>query len=138
MEHRTAGGFSPSRTVAEAVPPGRATLLAPLNNWSEELIKFKVAAYPGRVYYGQIDKTKIDEIYLDLYSLYGSSDVSGMEEKAIDFTRRLVTTRLLHFTKTGLETFIDTADGELWRLMFYATMANPRNLGHTLRVEMQG
>jgi hypothetical protein len=36
------------------------TLLAPLNNWSEELIKFKVAAYPYRVYYGQIDKTKID------------------------------------------------------------------------------
>lgn len=27
-------------------------LLAPLNNWSEEFIKFKVAAYPGRIYYG--------------------------------------------------------------------------------------
>jgi hypothetical protein len=108
------------------------TLLAPLNNWSEELIKFKVAAYPGRVYYGQIDKTKIDEIYLDLYSLYGASDVSGMEEKAIDFTRRLVTTRLLYYTKTGPETFFDTVDDDLWRLMFYATMANPRNLGHVL------
>jgi hypothetical protein len=108
------------------------TLLAPLNNWSEELIKFKIAAYPGRIYYGQIDKTKIDEIYLDLYSLYGASDVSGMEEKAIDFTRRLITTRLRHFTKTGPETFFDVVDTELWRLMFYATMANPRNLGHIL------
>ena len=39
------------------------TILAPLNNWSDELIKFKVAGYPGRVYYGKIDKTKIDEIY---------------------------------------------------------------------------
>ena len=56
-------------------------LLAPLNNWSEELIKFKVAAYPHRVYYGQIDKTKIDEIYLDLYRLYGTSDVSAMDKK---------------------------------------------------------
>ena len=37
------------------------TLLAPLNNWSDELIKFKIAAYPNRVYYGQIDKTKVDE-----------------------------------------------------------------------------
>jgi len=108
------------------------TILAPLKNWSEELIKFKVAAYPGRVYYGQIDKTKIDEIYLDLYNLYGASDVSGMEEKAIDFTRRLVTTRLLHFTGKSAETFFDTVDDKFWRLMFYATMANPRNLGHIL------
>ncbi len=60
-------------------------LLAPLNNWSEELIKFKIAAYPHRVYYGQIDKTKIDEIYLDIYRLYGTNDVAAMEEKAIDF-----------------------------------------------------
>jgi hypothetical protein len=108
------------------------TLLAPLNNWSDELIKFKVAAYPGRVYYGKIDKTKIDEIYLDPYSLYGASDVSGMEEKAIDFTRRLISTRIYHFTGVGPEIFFDFVDDELWRLMFYATMANPRNLGHLL------
>jgi hypothetical protein len=36
------------------------------------------------VYYGKIDKTKIDEIYLDIYRLYGTTDVSAMEEKAID------------------------------------------------------
>ncbi len=107
-------------------------LLAPLNNWSEELIKFKVAAYPGRVYYGKIDKTKIDEIYLDPYSLYGSGDVSRMEERAIDFTRRLVTNRLGHYTDSGPELFFDAVDDDLWRLMFYATMANPRNLGHIL------
>lgn len=53
-------------------------LLAPLNNWSEEFIKFKVAAYPGRIYYGEIDKTKIDEVFLDIYKLYGSSDVSNL------------------------------------------------------------
>jgi Cdc6-like AAA superfamily ATPase len=40
-------------------------LLAPLNNWSDEFIKFKVAAYPGRLYYGAIDKTKVDEVFLD-------------------------------------------------------------------------
>jgi hypothetical protein len=42
-------------------------LLAPLNNWSNELVKFKVAACPGRIYYGEIDKSKIDEISLDTY-----------------------------------------------------------------------
>jgi hypothetical protein len=28
------------------------TLLAPLNNWSNELVKFKIAAYPSRIYFG--------------------------------------------------------------------------------------
>ena len=92
------------------------TLLAPLNNWSEELIKFKVAAYPHRVYYGQIDKTKIDEIYLDLYRLYGTTDVSAMEEKAIDFTKRLVTGRLNHFASCGLAPFAEAEDENLWRV----------------------
>ncbi|MGA9882649.1 MAG: hypothetical protein WBQ34_02905 [Candidatus Acidiferrales bacterium] len=108
------------------------TLLAPLNNWSEELIKFKVAAYPHRVYYGQIDKTKIDEIYLDLYRLYGTTDVSAMEEKAIDFTKRLVTGRLQHYAKCGLERFVEEADDNLWRQFFYASMGNPRTLGYLL------
>jgi hypothetical protein len=64
-------------------------LLAPLNNWSDEFIKFKVAAYPGRIYYGEIDRTKIDEVHLDLFYLFGTSDVTTMEEHAITFTRRL-------------------------------------------------
>ena len=107
------------------------TLLAPLNNWSDELIKFKVAAYPNRVYYGQIDKTKIDEIYLDLYRLYGTTDVSAMEDKAIDFTRRLVESRLEHFAHCGLAAFVSSND-DLWRLLFYASMGNPRILGYLL------
>lgn len=108
------------------------TVLAPLNNWSDELIKFKVAAYPGRIYYGQIDKTKIDEIYLDLYKLYGSTDVSGMEEKAIDFTRRLVDRRLQCYCKCDSAVFIEAKGEDIWRLLFYATMANPRILGYLL------
>ena len=79
------------------------SLLAPLNNWSDELIKFKVAAYPGRVYYGQIDKTKIDEVALDLFSLYGTTDVSDMEEKGIDFTRRLIERRLEEYCGLGFK-----------------------------------
>jgi DNA-binding MarR family transcriptional regulator len=108
------------------------TLLAPLNNWSEELIKFKIAAYPGRVYYGQIDKTKVDEIYLDLYRLYGTSDVSAMEEKAIDFTKRLVNSRLQYFAKCGLGPFIESEEESIWKLLFYASMGNPRILGYLL------
>lgn len=108
-------------------------LLAPLNNWSDELIKFKVAAYPGRIYYGQIDKTKIDEVNLDIYSLYGTSDIAGMEDKAVDFTRRIVEKRLEHYGHLQAKDFFDPrTEDEIWRQMFYATMANPRNLGYLL------
>ena len=107
-------------------------LLARLNNWSDEFIKFKVAAYPGRIYYGQIDKTKVDEIYLDLYQLYGSGDVGRMEESAIDFTRRIVSGRVEYFAKISITSFLDGDETEIWRQMFYASMANPRTLGWVL------
>ncbi len=52
-------------------------ILAPLNNWSNELIKFKVAAYPGRIYYGKLDPLKMDEIYL------GSGPIKPFERAAV-------------------------------------------------------
>lgn len=108
------------------------TVLAPLNNWGEELVKFKVAAYPGRVYYGAIDKSKIDEVQLDLYALYGRTDVSDMEEKAILFTRNLIERRIRHFCRSTGDVYLDTDDLELWRALFYASMSNPRILGYVL------
>ena len=45
------------------------TIVAPLNNWSEEFIRFKVAFYPSCVHYGNIDPGKIDIINLDFYIL---------------------------------------------------------------------
>jgi hypothetical protein len=107
-------------------------ILAPLNNWSDELIKFKVAAYPGLIYYGAIDRSKIDEQNLDVYSLYGVTDVSDMEDKCIDFTQRLLDNRLQHFCHCGMETFATNDEPDLWRTLFYATNGNPRNLGYLL------
>ncbi len=107
-------------------------ILAPLNNWSNELIKFKVAAYPGRIYLGKIDPTKVDEVYLDLYKLYGEKDVSTMEDKATDFTRRLVDSRFSHFLNKKFDEFCDEDADAVYRQLFYASMANPRILGHLL------
>lgn len=107
-------------------------LIAPLNNWSEELIKFKVAAYPGRIYYGSLDKSKIDEVSLDLHSIYGNATVSDMEFKAVDFTKRLVGRRLEHF---GLDPgrYLDQRNAEqVWVALFQASLGNPRTLGYIL------
>ena len=107
-------------------------LMAPLNNWSEELVKFKVAAYPGRIYYGGLDKSKIDEVSLDLHNLYGQASVQEMETKGVDFTRRLVTRRFEHFELQVLR-YIDSRNSEIiWRSLFQASMGNPRVLGYIL------
>ena len=83
-------------------------ILAPLNNWSDEFIKFKIAAYPGRLYYGKIDPGKIDTIYLDFYNLYSQFDRDKMEVSATDFARRLVDSRIKYFTNTNTDEFFDT------------------------------
>jgi hypothetical protein len=107
-------------------------LLAPMNNLSDEFIKLKIAAYPGRIYLGAIDRTKIDEVYLDLYKLYGAADITKLEESGIDFTRRLVTQRLVHFCKGEPTRFFERNFDEVIRQLFNASLCNPRILGHVL------
>jgi DNA-binding MarR family transcriptional regulator len=108
------------------------TILAPLNNWSNELIKFKIAAYPGRIYYGKLDPLKMDEIYLDLFKLYGSNDVGTMEDKAIDFTQRLLENRIQHYCKRPFTEFCSSGLANVMRHLFFASLGNPRTLGHVL------
>ncbi|XAP77793.1 hypothetical protein ABC955_14620 [Citromicrobium bathyomarinum] len=108
------------------------SVLGPLNNWSNELVKFKIACYPNRVYLGPIDPQKIDEVSLDMFRLYGETDVSTMEEKAIDFTRRLIDSRLEHYAGKPFSHFCEEEGEGLYRQMYYASMANPRSLGHIL------
>jgi hypothetical protein len=108
------------------------TILAPLNNWSDEFIKLKIAVYPGRLYAGEIDLSKVDQVYLDIYRAYGRNDVANMEERAIDFTRRLVATRLRHFCNETPEEYFESDSDDLWRTLFYACMGNPRILGYVL------
>lgn len=108
------------------------TLIAPLNNWSNELVKFKIAAYPGRIYYGKLDKSKLDEVNLDLYSLYGQNSVSEMESKGVDFTRRLLQRRFDYFN-VDVSDYIDERNSDaVWTALFNASMGNPRTLGYIL------
>jgi hypothetical protein len=106
-------------------------LISPLSRWSD-FIKFKIAAYPGRVYLGSLDTTKMEIFNLDMYGLYGGSGVNKMEEKAIDFVQRLIEKRVQHYCKVDADTFFNLRGAELWRSLFYASMANPRTLGHIL------
>jgi DNA-binding MarR family transcriptional regulator len=108
------------------------TILAPFNNWSEEFIKLKIAVYPGRLYTGAIDLSKVDEIYLDIYRAYGQNDITSMEEKAKDFTMRLVSARTQYFCKEGPDEFFETSSQDLWLTLYHACLGNPRILGYIL------
>ncbi len=110
-------------------------ILTPLNNWSEEFIKFKVAAYPNRIYFGKIDPGKVDVINLDFYNLYSEFDRDKMENSAIDFTKRLIDKRINHYIKKESSTFFDTSKedmNEYYELLFQVSMNVPRILGYIL------
>jgi len=109
------------------------TIVAPLNNWSEEFIKFKVAFYPSRVHYGNIDPGKIDIINLDFYNLYSEFDVNKMEENAIGFTKRLLNNHF-SFYSGGIEKYFDVKLNmdEVYILFFRTSMNVPRIMGYLL------
>jgi hypothetical protein len=110
-------------------------VLAPLNNWSDEFIKFKIAAYPNRIYYGKIDPGKVDTINLDFYNLYSEFDRNKMEEGAIDFTKRIIEKRFQHFVKKPTSLFFDTSKFSMedyYKLIFQTSMNVPRIIGYIL------
>lgn len=108
-------------------------ILAPLNNTSDEKIKLKVAAYPGRVYYGNIDPGKIDILNLDFFNLYKSSEVQTMEEKATDYTKRLLENRFQSFGINPIDYFSPASElKEYYTLLFQVSFNVPRLIGHIL------
>jgi len=107
------------------------SLISPLTRWSD-FIKFKIAAYPGRVYLGSLDKTKVEEFHLDIYGLYGGSGVTKMEEKATDFVKRVIERRTSIYCKAETDLYFETRSEDIWKVLFYSSMANPRILGHIM------
>src|SRR5690606_36385107 len=108
-------------------------ILSPLNNSSDEKVKLKVAAYPGRVYYGNIDPGKIDTIRLDFYEIYKSNDLQTMESRSIDYTERLLRTRFDEFGEEIEQYFDPSQDmSEYFRMIFECSFNVPRIIGYLL------
>lgn len=111
------------------------TILAPLNNTSNEKIILKVAAYPGRSYFGNIDPSKVDILNLDFYHLYKSADVQTMEHKAIDYTKRLIENRFQAFGIKPQDFFSNSnIINDYYELLFQVSFNVPRLMGHILHL----
>lgn len=111
--------------------------VAPLNNNSEDFVKFKIAIYPHRFYYGKLDNSKLDEISLEFYDAYYSfekkTNISKMEALALDYTQRLLKKRLdLFFPNNNWNRFFDLSETELFDILFSTSFNNPRKIGYLL------
>ncbi|NDP28877.1 MAG: hypothetical protein GZ087_15870 [Flavobacterium sp.] len=108
--------------------------IAPLNNLSENFIKFKIATYRGRLYLGKIDRSKIDFIHLDFFEAYNIyKSISRMEELALEYTKRLISNRSkLFFKDSDFYSFFEIKEEELHEMLFDVSMNIPRKLGYIL------
>jgi DNA-binding PadR family transcriptional regulator len=111
--------------------------IAPLDNLSNDFVKFKIAAYPNRFYYGRLDNAKIDEISLDFFDAFYSFEkkvnISKMETLALDYTKRLMKKRLdLFFPNNHWERFFEMNEDELIDLLFSVSFNIPRKIGYIL------
>lgn len=111
--------------------------VAPLNNLSEDFVKFKIAIYPNRFYYGKLDNSKIDEVSLDFFDAFYSYekvvDINKMEALALDYTKRLLKKRLdLFFPNNNWEKYFSLSEVELIDILFSVSFNNPRKIGFIL------
>ena len=108
-------------------------ILSPLNNASDEMVRLKIAGYPGRVYYGKIDPGKVDHIGLDFYDLYKSSEIQASESSAVDYLQRLLERRFEAFRAKPADYFDQTVPlADYYRLLFEITLNVPRLIGYIL------
>jgi hypothetical protein len=116
------------------------SLIAPIIASYNDTFKIKIAAYPGRVYMGITDATKIVPVPLDFYDAFelSSANYVGVENAAIDYIKRTLEKRLYEFTKGHInisDIFKITDEVTLkdyLKLLFECTAAIPRSLGFIL------
>ena len=109
--------------------------VTPLNNLSEDFIKFKIATYPGRFYRGMLDPQKYDVIKLDFYDAYSSlKNITLIEDHSIDYTTRIIENRLAHFygDKKEFYDLFDMNKKDLYEILFEVSLNIPRKLGYIL------
>lgn len=117
------------------------SLVAPIISSYNKYFKVKIAAYPGRVYIGNIDTTKLPSLSLDFYDAFERilhhNKYTEIEKFAMDYIERTLRKRIDVYTdySISLEEIFDEKKGDLneyMKQMFYATACIPRAMGFIL------
>lgn len=115
------------------------SLVAPIISSYNTFFKVKIAAYPSRVYLGNIDSSKLLTHSLDFYDVYEKSanNYLQVEELAMNYVERTLRKRIQVFTENQveLEEIFDTSKTEFReyiKVLFYCSAGIPRSLGYIL------
>lgn len=115
------------------------SLVAPIISSYNTFFKVKIAAYPSRIYLGNIDSSKLLTHSLDFYDVYekSASNYLQVEELAMDYVERTLRRRIQVFTEgqVDLEEIFDVSKAkfrEYIRILFYCSAGIPRSIGYIL------
>ena len=116
------------------------SLISPIISSYNETFKIKIAAYPSRIYMGNIDATKIPTVPLDFYDAFEQStnNYAGVEKAATEYIKRTLEKRLEVFTENKIKivqlfNITDKISLENYlKRLFDCTAAIPRSLGFIL------
>jgi len=116
------------------------SLIAPIIASYNDKFKIKLAGYPGRIYLGNIDTTKLPVQSLDFYNAFEStsSTYNDVEELSVSYIERTLAKRLEVYThgRLSLSDIFETSGSvtvrDYLQRLFYCTAGIPRALGFVL------
>lgn len=115
------------------------SLISPIITSYNDMFVIKLAAYPYRIYLGNIDSSKIVPHSLDFYDVFEktSTNYTKVEDSAINYVKRTLEKRLSVYTheQIQLDELFDTEKSKLdkyFKTLFFASSGIPRCLGYIL------
>jgi hypothetical protein len=115
------------------------SLVVPIISSYNKYFVVKLAAYPYRIYLGNMDSNKIAQYSLDFYNVYEktANNYKEVELLGIDYVRRTLKKRIEVFSNGQLDAdeLFDVRKnkvGEYYKRLFYASAGIPRCLGYIL------
>ncbi|HDR4912400.1 hypothetical protein ACS2BX_10780 [Bacillus cereus group sp. BceL300] len=110
-------------------------IVSPLYHLAKDHVNLKIACYPNRIYYGDLDIGKYKNIYIDMFDIYGKHNVSMLEKSSVEYTKRIIMNRVEAFCSSKVEDYFDirnTSIEEYYKLLYQGSMNIIRVLGHIL------
>lgn len=115
------------------------SLISPIITSYNDMFVVKLAAYPYRMYMGNIDTSKILPYSLDFYDVYEktSTNYPKVEESAIKYVKRTLERRISVYTSNQItaDDLFDTSKVPIdvyYKTLFFASSGIPRCLGYIL------
>ncbi|MDU4848498.1 hypothetical protein [Clostridium sp.] len=113
------------------------TIILPMYDIGVDKIYFKIACYPNKMEPIKLEKSKYLITQIDLFEIYGGDhNITNIQQKAIEYTKKLLTNSVNVLCKDSIETYFDLKSNsidEYYKYLYYVSQNVPRVLGLILR-----